>query len=628
MKKLFMLAIFAAALVGVAQDSIEPDALFDDEKETDTEVALDRLQEFLLRPLDVNRADEAQLRSLPTLAAAAAEIVAYRRKNGAFRSLEELKKVKGVRPVFEEVRPYLTAEPVPPAPELSLRGRWLPPARQADGTTFVNSKIYHRLTVKRAGLGEGNLLLEKDAGEALPADRLSGSILLELPLKARLILGDFTAEFGRQLVFGGPYFFGKSADPIAAALCRRSGLFPNRSANENLPFRGVGLAWERGPLRLSLLHSDKRRDARIVDGTVRALPNDGLHRTPSERETRNRLREFSDGAVVEWRGRTFKAGAAWLRNRFDHELALKSRTPFAFEGGSHMVSAMFGSVSLGEMTLFGEYAADDQRAKAGIIGTSLAVDPLHWVMLYRRYAPDFYSLYASAFGAGDEATNERGFYIGGRCRIKRSVFSFYADLFEPIFPETGRASAGNELGLSFQERLSPRLVLSLRLKAKRKAFYAAAADTFGNRLLRQTVEQRNSVRLQADFRPNRMLSLRSRLEWTRAPAGGLALNKGAGVLLSQQADVAGKSSRLNLRWTVFDAPAYPLRLYQIESDGPGALTLKLLYGRGVRCSVGGSIRVGRHLQLSAKAGQTVYEFRPTDGPGSEADFSLQVDWRR
>ncbi|MGQ9560976.1 MAG: ComEA family DNA-binding protein [Candidatus Oleimicrobiaceae bacterium] len=63
-----------------------------------------------LRPVDINRASAAELEKLPHIGPALAQrIVAYREQWGPFRSIEEIKQVKGIgERTFARIRPYLT----------------------------------------------------------------------------------------------------------------------------------------------------------------------------------------------------------------------------------------------------------------------------------------------------------------------------------------------------------------------------------------------------------------------------------------------------------------------------------------------------------------------------------------
>ena len=64
-------------------------------------------------PLNLNAASEAQLEALPGIGAAvAARIVEYRKKNGAFKKVEELMNVKGIgEKSFLKLKPLVTIGP-------------------------------------------------------------------------------------------------------------------------------------------------------------------------------------------------------------------------------------------------------------------------------------------------------------------------------------------------------------------------------------------------------------------------------------------------------------------------------------------------------------------------------------
>lgn len=87
--------------------------------------------------IDLNRADRAELEQIPGVGPnLAREITDDRQKRGSFRSVEELRRVKGVGPAtFEKVRGFLrveTATAFPPQPEnqepLVLERKPTPPA--------------------------------------------------------------------------------------------------------------------------------------------------------------------------------------------------------------------------------------------------------------------------------------------------------------------------------------------------------------------------------------------------------------------------------------------------------------------------------------------------------------------
>ncbi|HZN54687.1 MAG TPA: helix-hairpin-helix domain-containing protein [Candidatus Polarisedimenticolaceae bacterium] len=63
-----------------------------------------------VRPVDINAAGAAELQSVPGIGKALAErILAFREKNGAFGSVDDLLKVQGIgEKSLQKLRPYLT----------------------------------------------------------------------------------------------------------------------------------------------------------------------------------------------------------------------------------------------------------------------------------------------------------------------------------------------------------------------------------------------------------------------------------------------------------------------------------------------------------------------------------------
>ena len=66
-----------------------------------------------LNPININTADENDLKTLPRIGPAMAKrIIEFRTVNGPFNSNDDLKKVKGIgKKTFEKIKPYL--KPIP-----------------------------------------------------------------------------------------------------------------------------------------------------------------------------------------------------------------------------------------------------------------------------------------------------------------------------------------------------------------------------------------------------------------------------------------------------------------------------------------------------------------------------------
>lgn len=62
-----------------------------------------------IRKISINEADESELEMLPGIGPSLAKmIIEHREKNGDFKNIEEIKKVKGIgEKLFEKIKPYI-----------------------------------------------------------------------------------------------------------------------------------------------------------------------------------------------------------------------------------------------------------------------------------------------------------------------------------------------------------------------------------------------------------------------------------------------------------------------------------------------------------------------------------------
>jgi len=103
--------VFAATLVFYVRGSVS--FIKDRGRETSAEkkdsTAGEKRPEF---PLDLNEAASGELERISGIGPVlAGRIIRFREKQGGFRTLEELKKVKGIGPVtYREIRPYLSVK--------------------------------------------------------------------------------------------------------------------------------------------------------------------------------------------------------------------------------------------------------------------------------------------------------------------------------------------------------------------------------------------------------------------------------------------------------------------------------------------------------------------------------------
>ncbi|MDZ7370060.1 MAG: helix-hairpin-helix domain-containing protein [candidate division KSB1 bacterium] len=618
----FLAWIAVAGYCQVPADDLE--RLVESDETVDDNSLFEQLDLLARRPIDLNRATAQELAELPIPSAVSAKILNYRKKHGPFQSVDDLLKIRGVSAYLPQIQPFIVINSPAAKIHFSGRQRLRHKAAESNDQFFSASQVYNRLCVewKKTACG---FLVEKDAGEAA-FDFVTGHITSEPVTGLRVILGDYTVEAGRGLVFGAPFSLPLGADPMTPARLNRIGAFPFLSTNENFAFRGAALQFRRGPLLLCVFGSNKRRDAALEDGMVVSLPEDGLHRTPAELRRRKTLRERSEGMALLYNPfQNLRLGVAALQNRFFAPFAAAEYgKPPRFTGTNNRLGSLFGEFILEDIAIFGETAWCISGGTAwtfGALGNGADYD---WILIRRRYAPDFFSFYASAFGEPN-ANNQEGFYLGGDYRLSSILeASFYYDQSKKLSVFQPSGATGDALMIGLQAKISSKVTVRSRMKLRTRSENVKTLDKFGNLVSAEAEEQRGTWRTEMEFRPHRFITVRNAVELSFASRAERRL--GEGSLLGCRLQVNMRSLRLAAGSLFFDASNYALRFCQPESDLPGSLPLVVLYGQGVRSYAVLAAKIYT-LTLSAKYEQTVYRHRPAGGDDENRRISLQMDWQ-
>lgn len=636
-------------------------------------LALLRLAE---NPVNLNRGDLWALLQLPGMNLRLAQaILDYRIRSKPFERVDELTGVPGIGPAtLERFRPYLTV-----GEGRQLRGLlYRSPRYWTHGARLeIISRLRgvgQRKEGYRRGAGEGGyagsplhfyqrlvyggdhlsagLILEKDAGEALPGAGSFDYRSWHLALKdagrlKRLVVGDYTLSLGQGLLMRGGGLYGKGPEVIGTALRGGGGIRPHTSAAEGTAMRGAA-ATVGDRLRFTAFWSARRHSASVSGPDTTGPPRtDGYHRTPAERSARGRLRREMYGGRLQLRlGRgVIGAGlyrtrygayvdpgpAPWQRDRFRGRRSAAGGADFAFP--------------LGPLLLFGEAARSAGGGWAAVAGMEGAASrETRLTAVYRHYGTRFHSPMGGGFGERSGSPgNEEGFYLGLSHQAGGGVeLRGYVDHFHFPGPRFGvsRPSGGVEwLGL-LRWKPDRDTEAYLRFRSERKEDEYASRDSSGREVRLTGNAFRQTWRLQLQHRVNPRVRLRARLEVARGrpagpPAGIGDRDTAAGYLLFQDLRLKpGGGITLDARLTFFHAPTYESRIYQFENNLLHVLTNQLLYGTGERFYLLLRLRAGEYVDLWARAGTTRYRDRRTVGSGLEAiegnrktDLGLQLRLR-
>ena len=148
------------------------------------------------------------------------------------------------------------------------------------------------------------MVMEKDAGERLfnrnsGMDHLSAHLaLFKLGRIKKLVLGDYSLQFGQGLTLWSGFAFGKGPD-VTSVAAKDLGLKPYTSANESVFFRGAATTINLiKNIDLTTFVSFRKLDASLKilpDGnfTLSNINSSGLHRTQTELKNRKSLNTAS-----------------------------------------------------------------------------------------------------------------------------------------------------------------------------------------------------------------------------------------------------------------------------------------------------------------------------------------------
>lgn len=641
------------------------ESVLDDLEADDGDAAqlVELLTELAAHPLDVNTASAAELSLIPSFSPAlATRIVRYRTRNGPFGSLPELQNVPGLASDHaQRARPYLRIGDAHPPSDASASSapslaallndvdvdliqritRRLDLGRGYDDdttrTTFLGSpeRLYTRLRIRHGRHVRLGLMLDKDPGEPFqwdPStstygyDHVSAHLALQdIGRIERLIIGDFSAAFGQGVTLWRSMAFGKGRDPVSPIARSGRGLAPFASTEENQFFRGTAATVRLTPsLSVSALASRRTLDASVdstfglspaEDGAPMAIsrPETGLHRTLTELDRKDALRETVAGGGLEYIHSLVRLGVVGYQSRFDPPIAPGARADQRFDwtGATASMLGLYANIFAGNFHLFGEAARSPSGTFGGTGGLEVDLSPgLHALVMGRYYPRSFSSPYGHAFGERNGATqNEMGLYLGLRLRLHSDWrVAAYVDQYRFPWLRFGvpRPSAGHEARLVIEHEPRPWLSHYVQIRSETREVGTDVAISSGRVLNGVRPETRQSIRWHGQYAFSDALHLQTRLEWSRFK--DTASDVHVGTLLYQ--DVRWrplKRIRLDGRLSFFDTEGFAARIYTYEHDLLYAFAIPVFFGRGQRKYLLATLKPTSTLDLQIKYSVTTFQ---------------------
>lgn len=617
-------------------------------EETDTEETqqngeqlIQFLEDLAANPININRVGLHELLKIPGVNLKIARSVINYRKTKPFENLGELMDLKGVgKATYQRMRPYLKVG----GGSTRFRDMYLRPGYWTAGNNIDIMMRYQQDVQQKKGYGlpdsaggytggpgkyyqrfrmqsnhySLNITQEKDPGEPLNTDSgfdfTSGHLALRDNGRLKtLVFGDYSLAFGQGLVLWSGGAFGKGREVIGAPAKNPRGVRAYTSARETDFFRGVAATYGM-QLQLTTFYSRRPASASVISGDTTRFPGgSGFHRTWNEQARKNNIIQTTAGGHLQADSPLGLIGITAYYNQFNRYISKGTSVAdlYDYEGRDHTVIGLDYQLLLGPVLILGEMARSKNGGMGGIAGVEAPVGKETDVSFsYRYYGKNFQSIFGDGFGEISSAPqNEEGFYVGIRHNVGKGLsLSGYADQYyfpAPRFGSRQSTRGFDVLGLAEVE-FSPELEVYVLVRNEQKEDEYITFNSRGNELLQLGKEKRMSIRTHLEYKMNRNVRLRSRIEWVRSREAGEAWE--SGILLYQDVRLQLSSKlRFDGRLTFFDTESFDTRVYQFESDLLYVLSNVALFNRGQRSYAVIKYKVSDFLECWLKYAVVTYE---------------------
>lgn len=622
MVRLSPLLVLAATTAAIAQDAL----LEQITGETVPTPDLDRIEYYSANPILLDSATTEQLTDLPFITRSTARRIVSAMRTRKPQTIAQLcdaiECTDEQRYVLERcVR--IGGGPIVGFP-VSVRSRamlWATPPRTA-GDGRMRGLPHELYTRAFAAVGATNisLLSNKDAGEPLLADFASLSIGSQIG-STRIVVGDYTAQWGMGLVAWRPFGARKGTDVVGPCTETGRGIEQYRSALEYRFFRGIAV---QHPISLDdstavvvrAGYSAVPRSASLdtLAGTIASFATDGYHRTPTEIARRHNVIERAAIGAVEYRSSALTIGAGMLA--LDYPLPVASTSTLVMPAQRGMFGSLHASYRTEPIAIAGEIARDYASNLATRIGAEYRLDRTTIALSARWYAPEFRAPFGYNFGESSQPTNETGMYLGLRTRIGRNVqYLGYADVYRHVaaIGALPRLRRGLDLFNEVRIRLDNATILFVRFRQEHRTDdRSGEAGTVAEEILRTT------LRCEIQHTTESGIVARFRIEgvW-RVPTESPQPRTERGVAAFGELSVPiAQSASIGARATTYRTDSFASAVYTFEQLAPGLLVSVPLYGSGSRWFVFARWHLLDRLTLWLRYGTTERLDTETLGSGT------------
>jgi len=655
-----LLALFTLLLIGfAAKAQTQEDQLIKDLIESiaenlpedyDLSELQDRLTYYRKHPINLNNTNAEELKTLVFLSPLQiSNLFEHIRKNGKLIDLLELQSIPEFDiQTIQRLLPFATLEQSTILDKITgknllmygnndliLRyGRVIEKSRgytDLPGSRYLGTpdRYLFRYRYTYSNRVSASLVFEKDAGEHFfngpkqkPFDFLSGHIaFLNTGRFKKIVLGDYTMQFGQALTLWSGFAFGKSPD-VTGVVKRDVGLRPYTSANEFAFLRGAAATVNIAKnIDFSPFVSHRKLDASMttVDGVnvVSTINETGLHRTQSEINNKNNLEQTVYGGVLQYRTSALNIGAVAYHTSFN-----RTFTPGTglyrihnFTGKELTNVGAHYSYTYKNFYFFGEFGKSLDAGLAYVNGALVSLSStVSAVLLHRNYQKNYHNFFNQATAEASEAFNEKGFYAGLNINPSK-VWSIqvYGDYFK--FPwlrfRVDAPSDGYEfLGqVTYSPTKTFRAILRYKTEVKQQNTDLTVPFNYLDEV------KRENYRAEVKWAVGKSFGFQNRVEVVQFRKGDAKSE--FGYLAYQDVSYSPLSSRLsgNIRVAYFNTASYDSRIYAYEDDVLYNFTFGLYNGKGLRGYANLKYRLAKRVDLWGRYALYNYDNVETVGSG-------------
>src|SRR6186713_2740540 len=623
-----------------------------DQAETEDDSYHQQWERFRRNPLNMNAADENDLRELKILSGLQiANLISYRKLVGKFISIYELQAIPSWDvSIIKKLLPFITiAEPIDLSDifktrfhkgDHSLSFRYSQVLEKSagfektsTGTKYLGgpSKLFLRYRYLYKNLLQYGVVGDKDAGEQFfKGAQKYGFDFYSFHFFARklgsiqaLALGDFTVNMGQGLIQWQSLAFRKSVDVLG--IKRQSPVLrPYNSAGEFNFHRGAGITIQKGKMEATAFISYRKLSANFVADTVSneefisSFLNSGYHRTESEIADRNKLDQFAFGGNIKYKNSNWHAGFNAIYFDFSSPVVKRAEpyNLYAISGNNWSNYSIDYSYTHRNLHFFGEAAVDKNFSKAFLNGLLISVDPrVDISFLHRNIDPQYQSNNGDAFTENTYPTNENGFYSGISIRPSSAWrFDAYIDIYK--FPWLKYLVDAPSQGKDFLAQItySPNRQLEVYTRYRSESKQGNQPD---NNLATNYLVSlpRQNWRTQISFKINQAFAIRNRTELLWYDKNGINAERGFLTFFDVIYKPLLKNYSANIRLQYFETDDYNSRIYAYENDVLFYYSIPAFYDKGYRYYLNINYDLNSSISFWIKWSQTLYRDAESIGSG-------------